>query len=98
VALILAAGFVVAVVLSVLAVRFADRRHDGVLRSRTRERVLVTLSTDDAFSGVLYDFDGRALVLRDAIGHGMNGDKREDVGVDGEVVMLWDDVAYLQVV
>lgn len=66
-----------------------------VLRSRLRRRVLVTLKTGDAFDGVLFDADGQALVLRNASQVGVVN-RGTPVPVDGEVLVLLEDVAYLQ--
>lgn len=66
-----------------------------VLSSRFRERVVVTLKSGDAFGGVLFSADKSALVLRqaDAIGAGEN---RTDLPLDGELILLLADVAFIQ--
>jgi small nuclear ribonucleoprotein (snRNP)-like protein len=66
-----------------------------LLRLRLRRRCIVTLKTGDSFSGVLYDADAEAIVLREAEAVGM-GEKRTNLVVDGEVLILRDDVAYVQ--
>lgn len=66
-----------------------------LLRQRLRQRCIVTLKEGSAFSGVLYLVDSEALVLRDAAQLDA-GPKREPVGVDGELLILRPDVAYLQ--
>lgn len=66
-----------------------------VLSSRFRERVLVTCKTGDAFDGVLYSCDSTALVLRNASAVGM-GERKTNLPLDGEVIVLLADVAYLQ--
>lgn len=66
-----------------------------VLRSRLRRRVLVTLHSGEAFDGVLFDADRQALVLRNASQVGV-ANRGTPVPVDGEVVVLLEDVAYLQ--
>lgn len=66
-----------------------------VLSSRFRERVLVTLKTGEAFDGVLYSADRHALVLRNAEAVGM-GERKTNLPVDGEVIVLLPDVAWLQ--
>lgn len=66
-----------------------------LLRLRLRHRAIVTLKTGDAFSGVLYDADSEALILREAEALGA-GEKRTNLVVDGEVLILRHDVAYVQ--
>lgn len=66
-----------------------------VLNSRLRERVIVTCKTGDAFSGVLFSHDDKALVLREARALGA-GENRADLPLDGELIVLMPDVAYLQ--
>jgi small nuclear ribonucleoprotein (snRNP)-like protein len=67
-----------------------------VLRSRLRRKVIVTLKTGDAFQGLLFEADRQALVLREAVGVGA-GPAGAHVGVDGELLILLADVAYLQI-
>lgn len=62
---------------------------------RIRRRCIVTLKTGDSFSGVLYDADSEAIVLREAEALGA-GEKRTNLVVDGEVLILRPDVAYVQ--
>lgn len=66
-----------------------------LLRLRLRRRAIVTLKTGDSFSGILYDADSEAIVLREAEALGM-GEKRTNLVVDGEVLILRGDVAYVQ--
>lgn len=66
-----------------------------LLRLRIRRRCIVTLKTGDAFSGVLYDADSEALVLREAEALGA-GERRTNLVVDGEVLILRGDVSYVQ--
>lgn len=66
-----------------------------VLRSRMRERFLVTTKDGAAFSGVLFEQDDRALVLRDAQAIGM-GENKANLPLDGEIILLLPDIAYLQ--
>lgn len=66
-----------------------------IVASRIRTKVLVTLKTSEAFEGVLWDHDRQALVLRNAAIIGVAGDP--PAAVDGEVVVLLADVAYIQV-
>ena len=67
----------------------------GLLIERRRRRVLVTLKTGEAFSGVLFAVDRDAIVLRDAVAVAY-GARSENVAVDGEALILRPDIAYLQ--
>lgn len=66
-----------------------------VIASRLRERVVVTLKTGDAFSGVLFSHDSKALVLRESEALGA-GERRTNLALDGEIIVLLPDVAYIQ--
>jgi small nuclear ribonucleoprotein (snRNP)-like protein len=66
-----------------------------VLEARLRRRVIVTLKSRDAFGGVLVEADDRAWVLRDASAIGA-GEHRSNLVVDGEVVLLVGEIAYVQ--
>jgi hypothetical protein len=57
--------------------------------------VVVTLKTGQSFSGVLYSSDNKALVLRDTAAIGA-GERATDLPVDGELIVLLPDVAYIQ--
>ena len=87
-ALVATAGVLVVVA----AVLWERRRADLALRSRVRREVVVTLTSGPAFSGVLFDSDAVCCVLRDAVG--LNSDK--PVPVDGELLLRWSDIAYVQ--
>lgn len=84
----------------------APRLHDGfagplvrhIIRQHLRKAVLVTLKTGEGFRGVLFDADRDALVLRNAGVVEANGSDRVATPVDGELVILRHDVAYLQFV
>jgi hypothetical protein len=52
------------------------------------------LTTGDTFAGVLFEVDAEAMVLRNA--HAVGSPSQGNVPVDGEVVLLRQDVAYLQ--
>jgi len=67
----------------------------GLLADRRRRRVLVTLKTGEAFSGVLFAVDREAIVLREAVAVAY-GARSENVAVDGEALILRSDIAYLQ--
>lgn len=66
-----------------------------VITSRLRERFIITLKTGDSFAGVLFSHDAQALVLRDVDALGA-GENRADLRLDGELILLLADVAYLQ--
>lgn len=67
----------------------------NVLRSKLRTRVLVTTKSGATFSGVFYQQDRRAIVLREAVAIGA-ADDRSDVPLDGELIVLTEDVDYIQ--
>lgn len=71
-------------------------RRSKVITSRLRERVIVTLKTGETFSGVLYSHDDKALVLREAQALGA-GEHSTDLPLDGELMALLPNVAYIQV-
>lgn len=66
-----------------------------MLKARLRRRVIVTTKTGDAFAGVLFEADANAWVLREAevLAGGPN---RGNLPVDGELLVLAADVAYVQ--
>ena len=66
-----------------------------VITSRLREQVFVTLKTGESFSGVLYSHDNKAIVLRqtEVLGAGERG---TNLPLDGELIVLLPDVAYIQ--
>lgn len=66
-----------------------------VLRSRFRDRVIVTTHDGAAFAGVLYEADDKAVVLRDAEAIGA-GENKTNLPLDGEILVLLWDVAYIQ--
>ena len=66
-----------------------------MLTSRFRERVVVTTKIGDTFDGVLYSADNKALVLRHAAAVGASDDK-SDLPLDGELILLLADVAFIQ--
>jgi small nuclear ribonucleoprotein (snRNP)-like protein len=67
---------------------------DGLM-SRVRQRVIVTLKSQAAFRGVLFEADDRVLVLRNAeVLHA--GQQMAPTAVDGELVLFVDDVEFLQ--
>lgn len=66
-----------------------------VLSSRFRERVLVTTKDGATFDGILYSADKAALVLRQAAAVGQ-GENKTNLPLDGEIIVLLADVAWLQ--
>lgn len=70
-------------------------RRSKVIASRLRERVIVTLKSGAAFDGLLYTHDDKALVLRQAQALGA-GERSTDLPLDGELILLLPDVAYIQ--
>lgn len=66
-----------------------------VLPSRMRERAIVTLKSGESFAGVLFSHDNKAIVLRETEALGV-GEKRTNLTIDGELVVLLRDVAYIQ--
>lgn len=63
-----------------------------ILRNRTSCVFIVTMKTGQAYRGVLFDHDTRCLILRntDAL-DGQGG----PIPVDGELLLMWDDVAFM---
>lgn len=72
------------------------QRLPAPVRARICRRVVVSLKSGEAFSGVLFEADGGALVLRDAAAIAV-GENRADLPLDGELLVLAADVAYIQV-
>lgn len=66
-----------------------------VIKTRLRDKVLVTTKDGAAFAGVLFEADDKALVLRQAEALGAADDK-SNVPLDGEVLILLADVAFIQ--
>lgn len=85
-----------AVVASALAAYVWHSSTRGLLSERRRQKVLVTLKSGEAFSGVMFSVDRDAMVLREVLAVAY-GPRSEDVPVGGEVLILRADVAYLQV-
>lgn len=65
------------------------------VQDRICQRVIVTTKTGDSFSGVLFEADGGALVLRDSSAIGA-GENHADLPLDGELLILLADVAFIQ--
>lgn len=66
----------------------------SLLERYMRDDVVVTLKTGTGFRGVLFEFDDRVLVLRSA--EARERDSTSPVAVDGDVVLRWVDVDFVQ--
>lgn len=66
-----------------------------MISSRLRERVIVTTKAGEAFAGVLYSHDRQAIVLRETQAL-RAGERSTDLPLDGELIVLLPDVAYIQ--
>lgn len=66
-----------------------------VLTSRLRDRVVITTKSGDSFAGILYSHDDKAIVLRDSSAIGA-GENKTDLPLDGELIVLIPDVAWIQ--
>lgn len=68
---------------------------DRLVKRRLRDRVVVTLKSGAAFSGVLFEADGKSYVLRgaSALGFAANG---ADAPVDGEIIVARSNVEHMQ--
>ena len=69
-------------------------RSDRLLRRRLREPVIANMKTGIAFRGVLFEADGRSLVLRNA--EAIRPGDETLTPVDGEVFLPRADVEFLQ--
>lgn len=70
-------------------------RTSRLLKARLRRRVIVTLHSGEAWGGVLFAADPQVWVLREATAIGA-GENRTNLPVDGELIVLTGDVAYVQ--
>lgn len=66
---------------------------DRVLRDRAKRRAMVSLDTGAWFAGVLVSYDRRSLLLASVTTEGADGSPAD---VDGEVLVLLEDVAHIQ--
>lgn len=66
-----------------------------MFRSRLHDQVVVTVKDGTAFSGVMFDEDGKVIVLRNVEAIGV-GDNKTNLPLDGEVLILLADVAFIQ--
>lgn len=71
------------------------KRRSRLLTERLAEKVIVTLKSGDAFSGVLWDADDKCWVLRNAqaLGAGKDG---VPLPLDGEVIVLSSEILHAQ--
>lgn len=83
---------VAALILAVCIVGVAAWDRYGVVRRRRHAPVIVTLKSGSGFKGVLIGDDRRALVL----GNVETIDDGRPMPVDGEVIVPWCDVKYVQ--
>lgn len=67
---------------------------DRLLRARMRDTVVATLKTGATFRGVLFEMDGRTVVLRNA--EALGADPGKYIPVDGELLLARADVEFLQ--
>ena len=89
--MIVLAAALVGLIIAAVAVAL-ELHGNRAIRSRTKRRVLVTTKSGLWFSGVLFAHDRRSLVIREAQTDAEGG----STVVDGEVLILSDDVAYIQ--
>lgn len=66
-----------------------------LFRQRLRKQVIATLKDGQAFAGILFDVDKELLVLRRAEALGPGDGERTPV--DGEVLILREELSFLQV-
>lgn len=86
---------VAAVVIAGLVVLIVHHLSAGrLLEDRIRREAVVTLKGGAAFTGVLYEYDARVLILRNA--ESIGEVNAANAPVDGELLVLWADVAYVQ--
>lgn len=88
-------GIVLLAAVVFVALVLASRLTSVLLTQRRRKRVLVTMKTQEAFLGVLFAVDRDALVLREVEALAV-GATAKNVPVEGELLLLRADVAYIQ--
>lgn len=71
----------------------ARRSVDGLLRSRLRDKFVVTTTSGESFLGLLAEVDGKTVILRDASVLKPDG---ATAPVDGELVLRREAVAFMQ--
>lgn len=67
-----------------------------IVREHLRKRTIATLKSGEAFGGVLYSADTEAVILRDAVLLEASATDRTSTPIDGELLVLRPDIAYLQ--
>ncbi len=68
------------------------RPRSRILRDRERSVFIVTTKTGQAYRGILFDSDHHCLVLRNT--EALDG-TAGPIPVDGELLLTWADVAFL---
>lgn len=86
-------AFIVVSAVALLAALMFHVAGDIALRSRTKRRCLVTTDAGTWFSGVLMSRDRRCVVLASVSTEAEDG---STATVDGEVLVLMDDIAHIQ--
>lgn len=71
-------------------------RPKSALDQRARKRVIVTLHDGSSFDGVLWESDMFVWVLRNASLLDTTGDRVGAAPIDGEVVILTENIAFAQ--
>lgn len=71
----------------------ADHR-DEVMKERERQRVVVTMKSGAAYTGVLFVADGSTVLLRESVV--LANDGTDPVPVDGELMLARSDLEYIQ--
>lgn len=66
-----------------------------IIKQHLRHKAIVTLKSGAAFAGVLFSADSEALLLRNAESLDV-GTTGERIGIDGELLILRADVAFIQ--
>jgi hypothetical protein len=69
------------------------RKANRLIDSRTAVKVIVTLTDGGSFAGLIIDLDTNWLLIREAAQLGPQG---SSVGVDGELLLPRDRIAYVQ--
>lgn len=94
-AVVVAALLLTAVALAAAAAIWVGSRPSVVVRSRLRQRLVVTLKSGAAFQGLLFQADRSTWVLREVVALGA-ADRGENVPLDGEVILAVAEIDYCQ--
>lgn len=89
---VLAAGLATTAAAGGFAAAWPSR--DKLMRARMRKTVVATLKTGATFRGVLFEMDGRTVILRNA--EAIGADPGKHIPVDGELLLSRADVEFLQ--